>query len=312
MLPFTLLLFDFGAPLRRRRLLTWLGCALLAIAVGYAITCIARLTPLYDEPLKVNNQRTLGEALRNLGPVLREHWPPLWSALRGYLSIPGLVLGTVGVIAGVRRQRSATAILGVWTVAVLVSALLLPLVEYPRYFATAMVPLSGFVALGGITVWDALARGAWGSPRLRLAVAAAAAVVALLPATLFEAKVLADPVHASYPGLDQVQYVTATSAQTWLEPFAERIQRGGGPYPVHIALGSAYPWGLDLRLNGQAVGDARRFDVFGYGRPAQRAEARYAISDGARSEIPPPGFKLILRIARTDGGAVTRLYERVR
>jgi hypothetical protein len=175
-----------------------------------------------------------------------------------------------------------------------------------------MVPLSGFVAIGGITFWDALARGSWGSRRLRIAAAAAVAVVALLPAAVFEAKVLADPAHASYPGLDQVQYVTATSAQTWLEPVAERIERGGGPFPVHIDLGSAYPWGLDLRLNGQVVGNARRFDVFGYGGPAQRARARYAISDGARSGVPPPGFRLILRIARADGGAVTRLYERAR
>jgi hypothetical protein len=309
-LPFTLLLFDYAAPLVRRRLLMWFGYALLAVALGYAITSIARLTPLYDQPIANPNQRTLGEALDNLGPVLREHWSPLWAALRGYLTIPGLVLAGIGAVAGARRHRSAAAILGIWTLAVLVSALLLPLVEYPRYFATAMVPLSGFVGIGGLAVWDALTGGSWGSPRARIAAAVAVAAVALVPAVRFDAAVLADPAHASYPALDQVQYVTATSAQTWLEPVAERIESGGGPYPVRIDTGNGYPWGLDLRLNGAAVRGERRFDVANGGR-AELARARYAIRDGARSDTQPPGFRLILRIARPDGGAVMRLYERV-
>ena len=291
-------------------MLLWVGYAVLAIALGYAITSIARLTPLYDEPIKNPNQRTLGEALDNLGPVLREQWSPLWAALRGYLTIPGLVLAAIGAVVGARRHRSAAAILGIWTVAVLVSALLLPLYEYPRYFAAAMVPLSGFVAIGGLAVWDAITGGSWGSRRVRIAAAAALAAVALLPAARFDAEVLADPAHASYPALDQVQYVTATSAQTWLEPVARRIELGGGPYPVRIDTGDGYPWGLDLRLNGATTRGARRFAVAN-GGAAERARARYAIRDGAPSDTPPPGFRLILRIARPDGGAVMRLYERV-
>src|SRR6478735_1382116 len=50
-LPFTLLLFDYASPLVRRRLLVWAGYAVLAVALGYAITSIARLTPLYDQPM---------------------------------------------------------------------------------------------------------------------------------------------------------------------------------------------------------------------------------------------------------------------
>ena len=50
-LPFTLLLFDYASPLLRRRLLVWAGYAVLALALGYAITSIARLTPLYDQPI---------------------------------------------------------------------------------------------------------------------------------------------------------------------------------------------------------------------------------------------------------------------
>jgi hypothetical protein len=310
-LPFTLLLFDYASPNVRRRLLTWMAHALLALALGYAISCIARMSPYYDDPITVANQRTIGDALGDLGPTLRANWPPLWAGLHGYLTLPGLLLAGAGAFVGARRRPGATAILGVWTLAVLTSALLLPLTEYPRYFATALVPLSGLVALGWLAAWDALAGGSWAGRNVRIAVAAAATLLAVLPAARFEARVLADPVHASYPGLDHVQYVTATSAQAWLEPVAREIERRGGPYPVQIDFGSAYPWGLDLRLNGTAVGAQRRYHLFGDGQPAQLRSARYAITDGAAGDAPPrPGFRLIRRIARTDGGAVLRLYER--
>jgi hypothetical protein len=145
---------------------------------------------------------------------------------------------------------------------------------------------------------------------VRIAAAVAVAAIALLPAARFEGRVLADPVHASYPGLDHVQYVTANSAQTWVVPVARRIERGGGPYPVHIDVGRGYPWGLDLELNGATYGSARRYDVFANGKPAERARARYFIRDGPGGLSVPPGFRLIWSYARSDGGAVMQLYER--
>ena len=309
-LPFTLLLFDRTAPAARRRFLLWLGHAALAVGVGYGLSCIARLTPLYDLPMKVPNQRAPGQALDDLLPTLRANWRPLWDGLLGYLTLPGVLLAALGAVVGWRRHRPAAAILAVWTAAVLVSALLLPLTEYPRYVATAVVPLSGFAAIGALAGWDAIAGGSWASPPVRRAAAVAAAVLAVLPAGLFGARVLADPQRASYPGLDQVQYVTATSAQVWVGPVADEIERRGGPYPVHVDTGTAYPWGLELRLNGDAVGTRRRFDVFQNGTRAERARARWLISDGGDGAAPPPGFRLVRRIARSDGGAVMRLYER--
>jgi hypothetical protein len=58
------------------------------------------------------------------------------------------------VVIAARRHRAAAVILGVWTLAVMASALLLPLTEYPRYFATAMAPfliLLGTGAAGSLT-----------------------------------------------------------------------------------------------------------------------------------------------------------------
>ncbi|MDP9256158.1 MAG: hypothetical protein M3Q31_06350, partial [Actinomycetota bacterium] len=311
-LPFTLLLFDYASPLRRRRLLIWAGYAALALALGYAITSIARLTPLYDKPmLPRENHRSIGQIFDDIVPSIRSNGPLQWNALFGYLTTPGITLAVIGVISGLRRHRAATAVLLIWTVSVIASALLLALWPYPRYFAAAMVPLSAFVALGALAVWNGLSGGSLPYRSARIAIAAGLLLVAVSPALRYEGQVLADPVHTVYPGADLEGYVWATSAQTWVDPFARQIERRGGPYPVHIDVVLGYTWGLDLRLNGATVGSARRYDVFKGGTPAQKAAARYLVTDGAHSDAPPrPGYRLIDRKARMLGGAVTRLYVR--
>ena len=311
-LPFTLLLFDHASPERRRRLLTWAGHAALALALGYAITSIARLTPLYDKPmLPRENHRTIGQIFDDLWPSIRSNGPLQWSALFGYLTTPGIALALIGVISGLRRHRAATAILLVWTLSVIASALLLALWPYPRYLAAAMVPLSAFVALGAVAVWNGLSGPSLPYRSARIALAVTLLLISVAPALRYEGQVLADPVHTVYPGADLEGYVWATSAQTWVEPFAREIVRRGGPYPVRIDVVRGYTWGLDLRLNGAAIGPSRHYRVFKDGGAAGRAGARYLVSDGARTDAPPlPGYRLIERRARRLGGAVTRLYVR--
>jgi hypothetical protein len=309
--PFALLLADLRSPGARRRVARAGAHLAAAAALGYAVASIARISPLYDQPIATPNQRSLGDALGQLGPILREQASPLWDGLAGYLTLPGVALAVAGVVVGARRNRPAAALLGAWTLAVLASALLLPLTEYPRYVATAMVPLSAFAALGAVAAWDALVRGSWAGRGVRIAVAVAAAALALAPAARFELSVLTDPETAAYPGLDRVQYVTATSAQIWLDPVAEEIERAGGPYPVRIDVGpNGYPWGLDLRLNGADVGGSRRYDVYANATPQLHARARWLVRDGIGGPHAPAGFRLVRTIARPDGGAVMRLYER--
>ena len=125
--------------------------------------------------------------------------------------------------------------------------------------------------------------------------------------------------HAGYPGKDEDQYVTRHGrAAPTSRAIAQEIKRGGGPYPVQIDAGpypadrlDIGPYGLDLMLNGDKIGSSVRYRVVFHGTPAQRAAARYVVTDGELTDAPPrPGFKLIRRIARSDGGAVMRLYVR--
>ena len=224
----------------------------------------------------------------------------------------------VGRVAAWRRNRPAATILIVWALSVIVSAILLPRWSNPRYFAAAMVPIAGFVVLGAQAFWDRIV-GSWrhGAATGRVA-ASAAVLLTFLPALLLDTRVLVDPVHASYPGLDEDQYVTQPSALARIGVLAHEIERRGGPYPVQIDAGpypadrlDIGPSALDLLLNGTSVGPKARFHVFAHGTPAQLAAARYVVTDGERSDTPPrSGYRLIRRIPRSDGGAVMRLYVR--
>jgi 4-amino-4-deoxy-L-arabinose transferase-like glycosyltransferase len=320
-LPATLLLIDASPPERRRRVLRSAAYAACALAVAYSVASLARLTALYDRPIPIRNQRGLGDIAGHLGlPLLRDiaanvAW--IFAELLGYLTLPGLLLALAGAIVAQRRRSRPAALLAVWAGAVLLSTALLPLTANARYLATAIVPLAGFVALGAFAAWDALLARWPRRPRLARGVAGVGAAAALLPALLFNASVLSDPAAATYPGLDEHQYVTQQSALTRIGPIAGAIERGGGPYPVGIDVGpyprrdDVGPWGLDLRLNGAQVGGGRRFRVFAHGTPAQRGSARWLVSDGTRTDAAPrPGYRLVLRLPRSDGGAVMRLYER--
>ena len=235
----------------------------------------------------------------------------------GYLTVPGVALAVIGVVSGARRHRAATALLGVWTLSVLASALLLALWPYPRYFAAAIVPLSAFVALGAVAVWDALVGGSWmpaagASPWRRSCCRGADAGPALREPGARR------PGGHALPGADLEGYVAAISAQTWVDPRRERDRAPRRPVSRGDRRRRGYTWGLDLRLNGAAVGSARRFDVFSRdGREAtsdararrrERAlphHRRCSRRRAAAARLPPLFSK-----ARPCGGAVTRLYER--
>ena len=316
-LPVTLLLFDFDAPQVRRRLLVWSGYSGLALALGYAITSVSLLTAYHDQPAEWNH-RGLGQLSESFGLITVANGAWIILELVDYLTIPGTVLAVVGAIVAWRRNRAGAGVLLIWAVAVIVAAILLPRWPNPRYFAAAMVPLAGFVVLGELALWNRVVR-TWRRGQASGRIAAFAVVaLTLVPAALFNFQVLADPVHASYPGKDQDQYVTSPGALPYLGEIVAEIERRGGPFPVVIDAGpypddryDIGPYGLDLMLNGTEIGPGVRYRVIAHGTPAERASARYVLTDGETSDAPPrPGLTLIKRIARSRGGAVMRLYVR--
>ena len=218
----------------------------LAVGIGYAITSHRPLhAALRPAARRFENHRAhLSEIFDDIGPTVRANWPPLWNALHGYLTLPGRGARRP---RRRRRRRVATAprplLLAVWTVAVLVTAVLLALWAYPRYFATAIVPLSGFVALGALAVWDfarAAAHGgaaACGSQRPRRSRCSRCC-----PPCASRRACSPTPSTRAIPASTTTQYVTATSAQTPARrPPRARSSDAAAPTPCYIDVALGYP-----------------------------------------------------------------------
>ena len=201
-LPLTLLLFDYRLapaaaaaaglgrlcrPRARARLCDHVGCPLLVA-----------LRPADRGGEPPGNR----PGVRRLPhPSSRSTDRRIGAALLEYLTIPGTILAVVGAVVAWRRHRSAAIILIVWAIAVIISAVLLPRWPNPRYFATAMVPLAGFVVLGTLALWNAVIRFWRHGARSGRVVASIVVVAAFVPATLFDAQRARGPGHATYPGL---------------------------------------------------------------------------------------------------------------
>ena len=80
-LPLTLLLFDYRSPRLRPRLLAWGGYAALALALGYAITSVARFSSLYDQPIAAENHRGIGQVFGDFSSVVSVNGPWIGAAL---------------------------------------------------------------------------------------------------------------------------------------------------------------------------------------------------------------------------------------
>ena len=286
-LPATLLLIDATSAERRRRLLRGAAHAAGALVVAYAIASLARLTPLYDRPIPIRNQRSLGDILGHPGlPLLKDVLANIaWmlTELLGYLTFPGVVLAIAGGRRGLAapappdggaRRVGADPCCSRWRSC--------RLTANARYLATAIVPLAAFVAIGAFAAWDAVLARFPQRPRLGRAIASAGALAALLPALVFNASVLTDPASASYPGLDEHQYVTQQSALTRIGPLVRAIELGGGPYPVQIDVGpyprrdDVGPWGSTCASTARPSVRRAASTSSPMARSAQKAGARCA------------------------------------
>ena len=174
---------------------------------------------------------------------MRANWPPLWNALHGYLTLPGLVLAGLGAVVGARRHRAAAALLAVWTVAVYVAFVLLALWAYPRYFATAILPAFGLRRTGALAVWDFPRAGLMGAPQhADRSGRGDRGARTCCPPPRFEARVLADPVTRalSRPRPRPVRH-RDERADVARGRNTRAIERRGGPYPVYIDVALGYP-----------------------------------------------------------------------
>jgi 4-amino-4-deoxy-L-arabinose transferase-like glycosyltransferase len=307
LLPLSLLCFDWADPRWPGRLARWGGYAALALALGGIGYSILRLSDLYSEMERAGRaiglHRDYGEALRHPARWAERNWPLFRAGLGGYLTAPIVVAAAVGAGLGLRARSRVAAVLVGWTLVVLVGATLLAMLPFPRYILVAVPPVVILAAYGLVRTVEAVA--AWAGPYRRPA-AAAVVAIAVVPALLFDARLLANPDTARYPALDDRQFATGgTAGHAWVK-VARELERRLGDRPAVVQLADLSSPALALLLL-----DRPTIDLVSGTDPRGRA-ARFAIENGPQLRRANGLIRLrpVFEVHRPRGGRTLTLLER--
>ena len=316
LLPLSLLCFDWSGPDRDARLKRWLAGVGVVVLMVVAATLSLRASSLYHLYEESRNDPLL-YTVRPIKDVLTDPFAELgktWAAYRptfgGYVTLPLIGAALAGAVLGLRRQPRLTAVLLAWILLPLAVSMLFSTLPYPRHVMYVLPPA---IALMAYAIVEAIrwARTVM-APRTAALVSAAAVAALLAPALVLDARVLAHPDSARYPGTDDVQYVTGTGGGSVWPAVAETIrERAVGPR-VPILTTRSYSQVLEMLL-----GPDPRY-VFVPGRSRLAAQAQFSLDDPEIPFFDPDAVKVvregnfvpIARYARPRGGAVLVLSQR--
>jgi 4-amino-4-deoxy-L-arabinose transferase-like glycosyltransferase len=307
LLPLSLLCFRWNDPAWPARLALWGGYAAVAFALAGIGYSILRLSDLYQEMERAGRaiglHRDYGEALRHPGRWAERNWPLFRAGLGGYLTAPIVVTAAVGAALGLRSRPRLTGVLIGWALIVIGGGTLLAGLPFPRYILVSVPPIVILAAYGIVRVVEAVGARAEGHRRLA---AAAVVAIAVVPALVFDARVLVNPGTTSYPALDDRQFATGgTAGHAWVE-VAKELERRLGRRPAVVQLAELSSPALGLLLL-----DRPNIELVGGTDPRTRA-ARFAIENGPqlRRENGLVRLRPVFEVHRPRGGRTLTLLER--
>jgi 4-amino-4-deoxy-L-arabinose transferase-like glycosyltransferase len=299
LMPAALLVFRWDGPLRRRRLLAWLGANAIAAAtagIGYSIL---RLSDLFDDLAtareSIHMYRSPGDALARPWHWLWTYGPDFASVFVRYTTLTLFLAACLGLVVSWRRARGFSLLLALWVLVPFGISSFEALIAYPRYVVDAAPPLVPLAAVGLLAVVER-ARAA---RRLELGLAVAALLV--VPALVADARLVADPGRTAYPGLDDTQFATGWAAgNAWVALEDELARRRpAGVLVGDYGLGSPLP---DLDGRGVTLADGPSDDA---------DKAPYVVDNGAAPPTPAVGeLREVWRYDRPRDGTPLVLYAR--
>lgn len=320
LLPFSLVCFDFSAPDRRRRLGRWLGLVAIALVTVLAAEVVLRLSSYWGRGAVLLRSfplvRTVGQVLSAPFATSAHAWAVFRPALTGYVTLPLIAVGILGAVLAFRAQPRITSLLGVWIVLPFAAALTFTLVPYPRHVMYVLPQALVLIAYAG--VWCAARSRRAGRRTVLGLLGVGVTALAMVPALLLDARVLAHPRTVRYPGLDDLQYVTGAPAGGAWPALADAIRRRSGGRRTVILAAEADPNVIRFLLSADPASAANPYSVVLPSDP-RFAQSRFAIVDqlpfadqGALRFIAREHFAVAGQFARPRGGAVVTLYERPR
>lgn len=321
LLPFSLVCFDFSAPDRRQRVGRWVGAVAIALAAVIAAEVLLRSSSYWGQGVALLRAlplvRTFSQVLSAPFATSGHAWAVFQPALTGYVTLPLIAAGVLGALLALRTQRRLTTLIAVWIVVPFLAALTFTLVPYPRhimYVLPQAMVLIAYAAVWAGARWRRVSR--YAGPGVAAAVAVG--VLIMLPALLLDARLLAHPRVARYPGLDDLQYVTGVPAGGGWPSVAEAIRRRSGGRPTVILVAEADPNVIRFLLSANPDSRGNPYTVV-LPSDSRFAQSRFAIVDqlpfvdeGALRFIARERFAVVGRFPRPRGGAVITLYERPR
>jgi Dolichyl-phosphate-mannose-protein mannosyltransferase len=315
LLPVSLLVFDWTSPGVRERLARWAGCAALAAGLAGLAYLWMRSSSLWGEAedlRKIPIQypvRPLSSAFDDPITAIKNSAPEYRVDLVAYFTIPLLLAAAGGWVLLLRERWRLVLLLTVWIVVPFAAALLLPYSAYARhimFLTPTLVVLAGVGLARGV----AFAAERWGGRPLGAAAVAAGVALAFTPALVLDARVLADPAGAKYPGADTYQYVRGPSGGAIWPAVADEIRRRTGGRPTIVMKSAAVTFVLEFLLDDPDI----KF-VFGDDPRARRAKLILQDSlpfpDPAGQPLLDSGrFRLVRTFHRPRDGFIVRLYQR--
>jgi 4-amino-4-deoxy-L-arabinose transferase-like glycosyltransferase len=199
LLPFTLLLFDWGAHDRMKRLVKWIGLAVIAAAISQLFYSVLRLSPFFYIIAQKDNVFvfSIGEWLSQPFRFFAGNLRGMSDWVRTYMTLPLFVAALIPLFTRWPKALERL-LLYAWFSAPFVLLANFGKVLYPRFVLFMTLPLLVVAA-------ESATRMLQGTKRFWIRVALI--VLLFIPSIAISYKIITDPLHAPIPISDRSQYV---------------------------------------------------------------------------------------------------------
>jgi 4-amino-4-deoxy-L-arabinose transferase-like glycosyltransferase len=256
--PFSLVLFDWQAPERLRRLGRWavtaaLACGIAALA-ELLLASSGKLSVYRSTQQGFGTVRSLHAGLAHPIRWADQAWPGYRPEIVGYLTWPLALLALAGAAVALWRRQRLALLCALWILALFAIDVLFLTDAFVRY----LVPAGPFVAVLVGVGFAEIVQAARRVPRIAgHAVLAAALVLAAVSAVAvrFDLTVLADPSTAAYAGVSLQEYETGWSAGTGVESLTAELRRLGRSHTAVVSWYGHLPPELIIELRNDRTVD---------------------------------------------------------
>ncbi len=245
LMPLSLLLFDFKAKAVGRRLLLWLGFALLVVLESQVIYSILRLSPFFHMIANKNVVfiYSFSEWLTHPFRFWEGNLRGLFNWFFGYFSWPVFVVALVGLLN--KKFLKENLLLLIWFISPLVALAFFGKVLFPRFIFFMTLSLLPLVGLGLLEIEKIVKKERW---------------LILLSLPIFflwlktDFQLLTDPYRASIPKADLGQYLNDWPAGGGIKQAVSFFEEKSKEADITIITEGTFgllPYGLEIYLSGR-------------------------------------------------------------